>query len=153
MTDIPEIPEQTTVRIPRVCRAAMSSLLKAVPPDYAVQDLLDLIVAKGLCQVLHGRELPPIPELEKQAKGSVPVGSESISKGKRVASDFIGFQIDETQQAALRELEDRYPLLDDEEMGRILLDCALRALPNDDLAQQRLGDSFTSWFAEEGGKP
>lgn len=150
MTDIPEL---ATIKLANLQRAALASLLKAVPPDYTLQDLLDLVLAKGLCIVLHGRALPPSPELEEQATASVPLGRESPSKGSRLAADFIGFQIDEEQQAALKELEERFPLVDDDEVGRILLDCALRALPHDDLAQRRLKASFVSLVAPQGDEP
>ena len=60
------------------------------------------------------------------------------SRGPRVAADYVGCSIDAQQRAALEELEGRFPLVDEDEVLRILLDTALRALPHDAIAQSRL---------------
>lgn len=144
-----DIPEEATIKLHNLQRSALKSLLDDAPPDYRLDDLLDLVIIKGIAAIVNGRELP---EIHVQAEADLPT-SNRASRAQRVAVDYLGFSIEPHQQAALKELEERYPLVDDEELGRILLDAALRALPHDDLAQQRLGDSFTSWFAHEGAKP
>lgn len=144
------IPERATIKLPNLHRSALRSLLDAAPPNYHLDDLLELVIAKGIAALVKGRELPGSHEQAEVA--TLPMGKRA-TKGQRVAADFVGFHITADQQAALKELEERNPLVDDDEMGRILLDAGLRALPHDEIAQKRLGDSFTSWFAQAGDTP
>jgi hypothetical protein len=142
-----EIREFATVRLPNLQRSAIKSLLEAAGPDYTVSSLLELVLVKGLVAVLKGRPLPEVPDitirLEEQAEASIPVGRID-AKHPRIASDYVGFSITAEQQAALEELEARYPFLGADEMGRILLDCAIRSLPTDDRAQRLLDAASAS---------
>jgi hypothetical protein len=135
MTDIPE---QATINLPNLQRSALKSLLDNAPPHYQLDDLLELVIIKGIAALVKGRELPDISdEIHERAKASIPMGNRA-SRGPRVAADYVGCSIDAHQRAALEELEGRFRLVDEDELLRVLLDVALRALPEDAIAQARL---------------
>lgn len=135
MTDIPE---QATIKLPSLQRSALKSLLDGAPPNYSLHDLLELVLVKGIASLVKGRELPGLgEEILEKSKASLPTCNR-ISKRRRVAADYVGCSIEAHQRAALEELEDRFPLVDEDELLRILLDVALRALPDDVVAQRRL---------------
>ncbi len=135
MTDIPE---QATISLPNLQRSALKSLLDNAPPNYQLDDLFDLVIIKGIAALVKGRELPDSSgEIYERSKASLPMCNR-VSKGRRVAADYVGCSIEIHQQTALEELEERFPLVDEDELLRILLDVALRALPHDVVAQRRL---------------
>lgn len=135
MTDIPE---QATIQLPNLQRSALKSLLDSAPPNYALHNLLELVVVKGIASLVKGRELPGLgEEILEKSKASLP-RCNRISKRRRVTADYVGCSIEAHQRAALEELEGRFPLVDEDELLRILLDVALRALPHDAVAQRRL---------------
>lgn len=135
MTDIPE---QATINLPNLRRSALKSLLDNAPPNYQLDDLLELVVIKGIAALLKGRELLGLgEEIEAKFEASLPACNR-ILRRRRVAADYVGCSIEAHQRAALEELEDRFPLVDEDELLRILLDVALRALPHDVVAQRRL---------------
>lgn len=143
-----DIPEQTTIKLPSLQRSALRSLLNAAPPDYRLDDLLELVVIKGIAALVKGRELPGISDdIREKADAPLPSGSGGV-KGERVSEDYVGFFITPDQDAALLEVEERFPLVDEDEVLRIVLDAGLRALPRDPVAQRRL-DAVGSWRAEE----
>ena len=134
-----EIPEQVTLHLHNLQRAALRSLLDNAPREYQLDDLLELVVIKGLASLVKDRELPGISEeIKEHARESLP-RRRSTSTASRVAADYVGFSIDPQQRAALEELEERFPLADEDELLRILLDVALRMLPHDDIAMRQLG--------------
>ena len=135
MTDIPE---QAKIKLSNLQRSALKSLLAGAPANYSLHDLLELVLVKGIASLVKGRELPGLDEaIQEKSAASLPTCNR-ISKRRRVAADYVGFQIEAHQRAALEELEDRFPLADEDELLRILLDVALRALPHDVVAQGRL---------------
>lgn len=133
-----DIPEQVTINLPNLHRSALKSLLDCASPNYSLHDLLELVLVKGIASLVKGRELPGLDEaIQEKSKASLPTCNR-ISKRRRVAADYVGFRIEAHQRAALEELEARFPLVDEDELLRILLDVALRALPDDVVAQRRL---------------
>lgn len=135
MTDVPE---QATINLPNLQRSALKSLLDNAPPNYQLDDLLELVLVKGIASLVKGRELPGLGEqIREKSKASLPTCNR-ISKRRRVAADYVGCSIEIHQQTALEELEKRFPLVDEDELLRILLDVALRALPHDAIARARL---------------
>lgn len=132
------IPERVTIPFPNLQRAALKSLLEQAPSGYSLDDLLELVVIKGIAILVKGRELPGVgDEILEKSQASLPT-CHRISRGRRVAADYVGFSIDAHQRGALEEVEDHFPLVDEDELLRILLDVALRALPDDAIARSRL---------------
>jgi len=132
------IPEQVTITLPTLQRSALQTLMDAAPPGYQLGELLELVLIKGIATLMKRRELPVSDSLAERAQASFPSGKSRVVKTPRVAADYVGFSIEAHQQVALDELEERFPLLDEDEVLRILLDAALRALPHDVVAQRRL---------------
>lgn len=146
MTDIPE---QATIRLPNLQRSALKCLLDGAPPNYSLHELLELVLVKGIASLVKGGELPGLgEEIQEKSKASLPTCNR-ISKRRRVAADYVGCSIEAHQRAALEELEDRFPLVAEDELLRILLDAGLRALPNDAIARERL-DAVGSFPADGG---
>lgn len=147
-----EIPPEVILPLPNLQRSALRSLMNAAPPGYTLVALLDLVLTKGLAAVMKGRELPISEEMAERAQASLPSGKSKVVKVPRVAADYVGFSIEPHQQAALEALEGRFPLADEDELLRILLDVALRALPHDALARTRL-DAATVTVQPSEGSP
>jgi len=144
-----EVPEQITIQLPNLHRSALKSLLNGTSPDYTLDDLLRLVISKGIASLVKAHELPDISEeIYEDAKVPLPSGSGGVQRS-RVAADYVGFHVTADQDAALTALEDRFPLVDEDELLRILLDAALRAFPHDPIAQARL-DAVGNWPAEGG---
>lgn len=144
-----DIPEQTTIKLPNLLRSALKSLLNGTPPDYSLDDLLLLVITKGIASLVKEHELRGISEeIHEKAEESLHKGDRS-SNGQRVAADYVGCHLTADQDAALTELEKRFPLAEEDELLRILLDAGLRALPDDPIARRRL-DAVGSWPAEGG---
>jgi hypothetical protein len=146
-----DIPEQITIQLPNLHRSALKSLLNGTSPDYSFDDLVQLVLTKGIASLVQGRSLPGISDkIHQDATTRMPSGSGGL-KAERVSADYVGFFVTANQNAALVELEDRFPLADEDEVLRILLDAGLRALAQDPTAQGRL-DAVGSW-PTEGGSP
>src|SRR5689334_4153223 len=100
MTDIPE---QATIKLPNLQRSALRSLLDRTRPDYSLDDLLQLVITKGIASLVSGRELR---EIHVHAEAHLPTGNQASTR-QRVAADYVGFFIEPHQQTALKELEER----------------------------------------------
>lgn len=150
MTDIPE---QATIKLPNLQRSALKSLLDSAPPNYSIHDLLELVLVKGIASLVKGRELPGLgEEIQEKSKESLPT-CDRASKLRRVSADYVGCAIEAHHLAALEELECRFPLVAEDELLRILLDVALRALPYDLVAQRRLNAVVFTAQLLVGGAP
>lgn len=147
MTDIPE---QVTLPTSRLERSALRSLMANAPPGFTFDELLQLVLLKGLAALVRGRELPGISEeITQEAQARLPSRT-SPSNSQRVSHDYIGFFIEEHDDQALEELRTQHPFVDEDELCRIVFSAGLRAVPDDDAAQRSL--TAAVWTEADGSK-
>lgn len=145
------IPEEVTIPLQELLRSALRSLLDSGPAGMDLDELLQGVLITGLAQLLKGRPLAGIADgLEEKAQAFHAMGEKSLEASPRVAADFLGFSIDDGQQAALDDLLATYAHLTEEEVCRILLDCGLKNLHDDPFVQELLASTRPGSVPAEG---
>lgn len=146
-----DIPEQVSLSLDNLQRSALKSLMDHAPPGFTFDELLQLVLLKGLAALVRGRELPGIgEEIIQEAQADLPSGTRSPPNSLRVSHDYIGFFIEEHDDEALEELRTQHPFVDEDELCRIVFNAGLRAVPNDDVAQRSL--TAAVWTEVDGSK-
>lgn len=146
MTDIPE---QVTIPLGNLQRAALKSLMDHAPPGFRFEELLELVLIKGVAALVKGRNLDAThQEIVREAEADLPTGTDGPSNGHRVSVDYVGFFIEADDDQALEELAAQHPFVDEDELSRVVFSAGLRALPNDDDAQRSLMTAV--WIEADG---
>jgi hypothetical protein len=136
MTDIPE---RVTIPLGKLQRSALRSLMDHAPPGYRFEELLELVLMKGLAALVKGRSIDAAhQEIVRQAEADLPSGTDGPSDGQRVSVDYLGFFIEADDDRALEALVAQHAFVDEDELCRIIFSAGLRAIQHDDVAQQCL---------------
>jgi hypothetical protein len=132
-----KIPKIVMIELHAVEQAALEALAsEAGAEDSTIEDLLNLVVTAGLMKLLIGREVPEVEgslaaQCERLAPGRMKPGT-----GPSKSADFMALALDLAQVHAFDDLANAYPLLNQNEIGRIVVNLGLEA------AQRQLPDAM-----------
>jgi len=127
-----KIPKTVTIELHAVEQAALETLLSEGTEESTIEDLLNLVVTAGLMKMLIGREVPEVEgSLAAQCERLAPERMMTPGTGPSKSADFMALALDAAQVQSFDELGTAYPTLDQNQIGRIVVNLGLEAAQRD----------------------